>query len=294
MRYLIVLLLLLGVCSGAVSDTNTLSEPYPPTNINFKSVIIDNGHAKKYVLYIEPLKETVVSHVWWETGNYTSNIVAKLVAEDIASVKHNLARVDTNNLNNTTRRWITRKYHWSMTNQVHWMKCHVAPSNSPSIEVTMYSQYGHLNLYWTESLTNPKWIRLFNTSSKYQGMRRFKILMHPNSDVTKKLLAGKSGFFTQNPNPMSNRFYYIAKLDMTGLWPTVKILDAPARAELFMEPAPDYGPPPIPGQDVIVEKYWLNTNSGTRHNSECRYFENTASGEYCDKDEGTACKTCGG
>ena len=36
-------------------------------------------------------------------------------------------------------------------------------------------------------------------------------------------------------------------------------------------------------QDKAVTGYWLNTSSGTRHNSNCRYCENTKKGETCSK-----------
>lgn len=40
--------------------------------------------------------------------------------------------------------------------------------------------------------------------------------------------------------------------------------------------------------------YWLNTNSGVRHNSSCQHYGNTQSGRYCGPGEGRACKICGG
>lgn len=39
--------------------------------------------------------------------------------------------------------------------------------------------------------------------------------------------------------------------------------------------------------------YWLTTKSGIRHNSTCRYYKN-GQGRSCTKDEGRACKICGG
>lgn len=42
------------------------------------------------------------------------------------------------------------------------------------------------------------------------------------------------------------------------------------------------------------KSYWLNTNSGVRHNSRCRYYKNTKSGRAATKAEGRACGTCGG
>ena len=40
--------------------------------------------------------------------------------------------------------------------------------------------------------------------------------------------------------------------------------------------------------------YWLNESSGVRHNSNCRYYENTKLGRACRKGEGKACGNCGG
>ncbi len=40
--------------------------------------------------------------------------------------------------------------------------------------------------------------------------------------------------------------------------------------------------------------YWLNTSSNVRHNSSCRYFNNTKRGRACSADEGKACGICGG
>jgi len=41
-------------------------------------------------------------------------------------------------------------------------------------------------------------------------------------------------------------------------------------------------------------KYWLNTDSGIRHNSKCKSFNNTKKGRFCGPSEGKACKNCGG
>ncbi len=45
-----------------------------------------------------------------------------------------------------------------------------------------------------------------------------------------------------------------------------------------------------PEQEKI---YWLTIKSGIRHNSKCRYYHNSK-GQPCTKDEGRACKICGG
>jgi len=41
-------------------------------------------------------------------------------------------------------------------------------------------------------------------------------------------------------------------------------------------------------------KYWI-TSTGKRHNSSCRFYGTTKEGRYTtNKDEGSACKKCGG
>lgn len=42
-------------------------------------------------------------------------------------------------------------------------------------------------------------------------------------------------------------------------------------------------------------QYWINTRSGVRHNSKCKWYGNTREGHYTtDKSEGKACGICGG
>jgi len=45
-----------------------------------------------------------------------------------------------------------------------------------------------------------------------------------------------------------------------------------------------------PAQEKV---HWLTIKSGIRHNSKCRYYQNSK-GRPCTKDEGRACKICGG
>lgn len=43
-----------------------------------------------------------------------------------------------------------------------------------------------------------------------------------------------------------------------------------------------------------VERYWINTSTGVRHNSGCRWYKNTKRGGSCGATDGTACGLCGG
>ena len=40
--------------------------------------------------------------------------------------------------------------------------------------------------------------------------------------------------------------------------------------------------------------YWLNLDSNTRHNSTCKWYQNTSAGRPCKATEGRACGVCGG
>ena len=52
---------------------------------------------------------------------------------------------------------------------------------------------------------------------------------------------------------------------------------------------------PASGEAAQSEpQFWLNTNSDTRHNEDCRYFQRSKKGRLCKADEGKACKSCGG
>ncbi len=43
-----------------------------------------------------------------------------------------------------------------------------------------------------------------------------------------------------------------------------------------------------------VSKYWIALPAHTRHNSTCKYYQNTKMGYFTDEEEGTPCNLCGG
>lgn len=45
--------------------------------------------------------------------------------------------------------------------------------------------------------------------------------------------------------------------------------------------------------DPAATDYWLSTNSGVRHNSQCQWYTQSK-GRYCKSDEGKPCSKCGG
>ena len=54
---------------------------------------------------------------------------------------------------------------------------------------------------------------------------------------------------------------------------------------------------PMPETKPVAKpkaRFWLNTKTGVRHRSHCRYFEKTGTGRYCEEDEGKPCGICKG
>ncbi len=53
---------------------------------------------------------------------------------------------------------------------------------------------------------------------------------------------------------------------------------------------------PLPAAQVkqaVEQQHWITIKSGVRHNSGCRYFQNSR-GRLCGPADGRACKICGG
>lgn len=84
----------------------------------------------------------------------------------------------------------------------------------------------------------------------------------------------------------------VARMGKLGLWAD-KTPQPPweFRADGKVEPRAQ---PQTSIQQPVEGGYWLNTNGNTRHNSGCKYFNNTKNGRSCSKDEGKACGMCGG
>ncbi|MEQ8789887.1 MAG: thermonuclease family protein [Pirellulaceae bacterium] len=88
-----------------------------------------------------------------------------------------------------------------------------------------------------------------------------------------------------------------------GLWADVnpippwewRDLSASERAARVANAPPrEVEPRAPPAEGEPVARYWLNTSTGARHNSSCRWFGNTKQGRYCGPNEGDACGMCGG
>jgi hypothetical protein len=68
------------------------------------------------------------------------------------------------------------------------------------------------------------------------------------------------------------------------------VADAP-RPKVIPVPNPTDVAAATGGKSDVAARYWLSTG-GKRHNNRCRYFK--GSGRACGKEEGVACKVCGG
>jgi len=92
-----------------------------------------------------------------------------------------------------------------------------------------------------------------------------------------------------------------ARKDRLGLWAAGGAI-APwewrktekERRQAASKPKPAAAPDePQPEASPALD-HWLNTSTNVRHNSGCRYFENTKRGRLCTGAEGKACGVCGG
>ena len=51
---------------------------------------------------------------------------------------------------------------------------------------------------------------------------------------------------------------------------------------------------PVYRTEAEPAKFWINSDSNTRHNQDCRYYGNTKEGYYTDQETGDPCGICGG
>lgn len=263
-----------------------------------------------------------VLNVWWETGNYSPEIVDMLHAEDEAQYERWYDEYVNTPTNDVLRReWLYRQMqpdHANITtNTVHWMKAHPASIDDPYILVTAWQRYGWFHLYWRKNMNSP-WIRVAELSNQNMGIVEYRIHMHPKSEATLAILESNCGYFAQNPQNLSivssydrrdgadEHIYRVDLSNFLGTSNTISYADLNIKGyaigttlatsyPIILPTPPPTGPPegpPVPPEPE--KKFWLNTNSNTRHNESCRYFENTSAGRYCTVDEGTACRTCGG
>lgn len=56
-------------------------------------------------------------------------------------------------------------------------------------------------------------------------------------------------------------------------------------------PTTEISKPSVESNNTV---YWINSSSMTRHNSSCKYYNNTKTGYFTTKIEGKACSSCGG
>lgn len=179
--------------------------------------------------------EIVVPHAYWETGNYSSN-----AASGYANIT---------------------------TNTVHWMKAHVDTStNSPSFTVTAWHEWGWFNLYWKERLTDEVWERVVWCRDQHWGINTYRIFMHPESSLTKRMLESDTSFFSQSPKgPYEYRDRYgharvhekIYSIDMTGFFPPV--IQAPATASISTNTV-DLVYTNVMGMESTIEMELITTN----------------------------------
>ncbi len=173
------------ICAGILISMSAFS---------FESIFIRNDG-----IYIQETNNVItLSHPWWETGNYTSNVVARFRAQDAWRANRYGDRTDAWGIKQAQPR-----YSGITTNTVHWMRAHNDMSEgTPYLTFTGWHRYGWIRLFWRESLTEGKWLNIASTSTQHYGVHNFKVYFHPKSKTTQKIINANTGFFR-----MSNGFY---------------------------------------------------------------------------------------
>ena len=229
---LLIAFILLSSLIGAVAQTAPTGEV---------TVVESCGST---IIHFGPIREVNMYNAWWENGTYTPGIVARLRAEDANRIVRTDGLIESGRFSSNDT-WIVKqrapRYNHITTNTVHWMKPHPATTNDLCISFTAYERYGWINLYWKEKLSDTKWIRVRELSKQHRGLNTFNVYMHPKSEVTKKMLASDTGFFSMGKRGT------IVKIDLSKFFIKPKAGDTPVRAALAMEPVILSGPPGIPG-----------------------------------------------
>jgi len=75
---------------------------------------------------------------------------------------------------------------------------------------------------------------------------------------------------------------------------TAPVDDAPANEGFNADRPRSAAPTPSAAAEKPALDYWLNLNGGVRHNSGCRWYQNTKRGRDCEADDGRPCAICGG
>ena len=155
----------------------------------------------------------VLLHPYWETSNYESNIVARLVTNDQRRIEHWQATIDRVGTNPWLEERLIPRYTWDMTNRVHWTRAHTT-TNAPSFKFTGYAHRGRIHLEWCESLGD-EWNRVASPQGQLRGTNVFRVYMHPDSDLTKRMLQSEHGFFRLKTEWDTK----MLSIDMRGFFP---------------------------------------------------------------------------
>jgi endonuclease YncB( thermonuclease family) len=136
----------------------------------------------------------------------------------------------------------------------------------------------------------------FQPTKKDDSNQTVALVRYGKEDINRRMVAmGLAWACPEKPkeSPLSD-LQAKAKKARRGLWGTHQKPIPPSDWRKQNRSKPDCEKPQPDDLPNAGGKYWLNTSSGTRHNSDCPYFNNTKKGRLCKPDEGKPCKTCGG
>jgi hypothetical protein len=88
------------------------------------------------------------------------------------------------------------------TDEIWWMRAHTT-TNAPFFYVTSDAEHGWTSFRWTDDLVGGEWEKINFNHEQYFGPCVFKIYMHPQSELTAKMMVDMSGFFPSVTNDTS-------------------------------------------------------------------------------------------
>ncbi len=131
-----------------------------------------------------------------------------------------------------------------------------------------------------------------NVTSKDRYGRSIGTIMLDGENINHWLVAnGWAWHYLQyDKSPEIARLEKSARANKLGLWAD----DNPIAPWEFRQLKKKKTAANKTSQPAGPTSYWLNTSSGSRHNSSCKWYKKTKRGRACTASEGKACGICGG
>ncbi|MFP4418186.1 MAG: thermonuclease family protein [Chitinivibrionales bacterium] len=151
--------------------------------------------------------------------------------------------------------------------------------------------YGTRAKQFTSGMCYGKNVTVIVRDTDHYGRQVGEVILDDGTNLNQSILAEGLGWWYEKYAPRDSvlaTLEHLARQHSRGLWK----LPNPIPPWEFRHGSRGSSSPT--NAETKGCEYWLNTNSNVRHNSSCKWFENTSYGRCCDSTEGKACGMCGG